>query len=160
MMYYLFKQSQASIVKEVLMQMSTTNPIYIQRIADASPFGEGVRVLIDRLWPRGFPRKKTQIDEWMKDIAPSAELQHWFAHIPERYPVFSAFYERELLEDPLHVEMLLRLKNYQTHSALILLYGSKNTEHNNAQVLLRVLQRICETSPHVYVHNNQTVRNN
>ena len=142
------------------MQMSTTNPIYVQRIIDAYAPNEGVKVLVDRLWPRGFPRKKAQIDEWMKDIAPSAELQHWFAHIPERYPVFSAFYERELLEEPLHIEMLLRLKNYQTHSALILLYGSKNTEHNNAQILLRVLQRICETSPQVHAHHNQTVRSN
>ncbi len=142
------------------MILSTANIIRIKRIYDRPEPSDGMRVLIDRLWPRGLPRKQAQIDEWMKEIAPSAELRQWFAHIPERYPVFSALYERELLEDPLHVEMLMSLKKYQEASNLTLLYGAKNEHQNHAQVLLRVLMRVCEMAPHVYEQTNQTVRSN
>lgn len=146
--------------EEVLMILSTANLICIKRIYDVPQPSDGTRVLIDRLWPRGLPRKKAQIDEWMKDIAPSAELRQWFSHIPERYPVFSALYERELLEDPLHVELLMKLKKYQERNTLTLLYGAKNELQNHAQVLLRVLTRVCEVAPHVYEQTIQTVRSN
>ncbi len=142
------------------MILSTANLICIKRIYDVPQPSDGTRVLIDRLWPRGLPRKKAQIDEWMKDIAPSAELRQWFSHIPERYPVFSALYERELLEDPLHVELLMKLKKYQERNTLTLLYGAKNELQNHAQVLLRVLTRVCEVAPHVYEQTIQTVRSN
>ena len=130
--------------------MDTTNPIRIKRIFDLPQPSDGIRVLIDRLWPRGISRKKAQIDEWMKDVAPSPELRQWFAHIPERYPVFCALYERELLEDMVHVDLLLRLKHYQEQGTLTLLYGAKNEQQNHAQVLLRVLQRVCEAAPDVH----------
>lgn len=75
-------------------------PVSVKRVYDPPAPEDGVRVLVDRLWPRGLSREKAAIDEWMKDIAPSPELRVWFGHRPERFAEFAAAYERELAEDP------------------------------------------------------------
>jgi len=75
-------------------------PVSVKRVYDPPAPEDGVRVLVDRLWPRGLSREKAAIDEWMKDIAPSPELRVWFGHRPERFAEFVAAYERELAEDP------------------------------------------------------------
>ncbi len=137
--------------------MDTIYPIRIKRIYDTPLASDGLRILVDRLWPRGVPKKRTQVDEWMKEVAPSTELRQWFAHTPERYPVFSALYERELLEDPLHIAMLMRLKELHANNALTLLYSAKNEHQNHAQVLLRVLQRVCSIDTTPVVRQDQIV---
>lgn len=135
--------------KEVLITMNTPNQVQIKRIYAPSSPTDGMRILVDRLWPRGLNKSKANIDEWMKDIAPSPQLRQWFAHISERFPIFSALYERELLEDPVHVELILQLKRYLENSPVTLLYGAKNEEQNHARVLLKVLQQVCETPERV-----------
>jgi uncharacterized protein YeaO (DUF488 family) len=79
--------------------------ILVKRIYDAPSPEDGVRILVDRLWPRGISKERAAVNEWMKEIAPSTELCKWFGHQPERFDEFSARYERELEGDPLRNEL-------------------------------------------------------
>lgn len=98
---------------------------------------DGYRVLVDRLWPRGLSRAEAKLDEWMQDIAPSTALRERFGHDPEKWDEFHAGYEVELAEKPDRVYQLRELE--QRHGTVTLLYGAKDTEHNNAVVLMEVL---------------------
>ena len=68
----------------------------LKRVYEPAARLDGYRILVDRLWPRGLSKENAAIDEWMKDIAPSAELRRWFGHDPEKWPEFRRHYEREL----------------------------------------------------------------
>ena len=98
--------------------------------------GDGKRILVDRLWPRGLRRGDAAIDDWMKDIAPSTALRKWFNHDPARWVGFQEKYRAELHElgDKLD-ELRARAKK----EPVTLLYGAKDTEHNQAVVLRDVL---------------------
>ncbi|MGD7003847.1 DUF488 domain-containing protein [Corynebacterium halotolerans] len=92
----------------------------------------GVRVLVDRLWPRGIKKKDLDHDEWLKDVAPSPELRKWFNHDPERFEEFSRRYEAELDEGNEDVDKLVSLAE---KGDVTLLYAAKDREHNHAVVL-------------------------
>jgi len=93
-------------------------------------------VLVDRVWPRGISKEKLQLDEWAKHLAPSDELRKWFAHQTERWPEFRRRYREEL--KPFYGE-LEQLKRLSQRQCLILLYGARDTEHNQAVVLRELL---------------------
>jgi uncharacterized protein YeaO (DUF488 family) len=99
---------------------------------DASP-EDGTRVLVDRLWPRGLSRKAAKVDLWLKDVAPSDKLRHWFNHDPERWPEFRKRYRAELAENSGDLETLRRL--VAGKKPVTLLFAAKDTEHNNAVAL-------------------------
>ena len=100
---------------------------------------DGLRVLVDRLWPRGLPRTTAAIDLWLKEIAPSTELRRWFGHDPERWPEFKRRY-REELKAPERAAALARLRDAERQSRVVtLLYAARDDTHNHAVALLEVL---------------------
>ena len=93
---------------------------------------DGLRVLVDRLWPRGLSKKLAAVDLWMRDLAPSAELRKWFAHDPKKWKQFCARYARELDTKP---DEIAEIKVQSRVSTVTLLHAAKDTEHNNAVAL-------------------------
>ena len=96
------------------------------------------RVLIDRLWPRGVKKEDLKIDDWTKDLAPSTELRKWFNHDPERWDEFRKRYFKELDTNADQVSELLESAGGRT---LLLLYGAKDEEHNQAVVLKEWMEK-------------------
>src|SRR5690606_33058037 len=76
--------------------MASMVRVAVKRVYDDPGPEDGVRVLVDRLWPRGLSKGDARIDEWRKDVAPSTELRQWYAHDPDRHEVFAARYRAEL----------------------------------------------------------------
>ena len=111
--------------------------IKVRRIYDPQQPGEGYRVLVDRLWPRGISREEASWHEWMKEIAPGNELRKWYSHDPSRWESFRAKYKQELSS---RRDLLLRLRNLESsHGTLTLLYSSKERKLNNAVALREFL---------------------
>jgi uncharacterized protein YeaO (DUF488 family) len=109
----------------------------IKRVYDKPESEDGVRVLVDRLWPRGLTKAKAGLDHWLKDVAPSAELRRWFGHKPERFVVFHQRYRKELAGNPA-VAALRKLGRGRT---VTLLYGARDPKVNHAVVLLTALRK-------------------
>lgn len=97
---------------------------------------DGYRILIDRLWPRGVSKEKAALDEWMKEIAPSAELRRWFGHDPNRWREFQCRYRAELRQ---HSEELNRIRDLAKARQITLVYSAHDERHNDAVVLQNVL---------------------
>lgn len=108
-----------------------------KRVYEKPDKNDGIRVLVDRLWPRGLNEEKAKIDYWMKEIAPSNTLRKWFSHREERWLEFKCRY-REELEDK--NDILKQLKDSGKDKRVTLLYAARDEERNNAQVLLEVLK--------------------
>lgn len=102
---------------------------------------DGKRILVDRLWPRGVNRQKAGIDEWRKEIAPTTELRQWFAHQPEKWSEFQKQYKEELLA-PDKTEELNRIARIAKNQDVTLVYAAKDTQHNNARVLMDIITRL------------------
>ncbi len=109
--------------------------VKIKRAYEDSSDDDGVRVLVDRVWPRGVTKEEAHIDWWAKEVAPSTELRKWFGHKPELYPEFKRRYKAELKSN----EALPRLKELVKEGDVTLVYGAKDEEHNQATVLKEVL---------------------
>lgn len=107
--------------------------ILLKRAYEAPARSDGVRILVDRLWPRGVP--KTGIDLWLKDVAPSTALRQWFAHDPDRWAEFKERYRVELQDNP----ALDELRALVAGSDVTLLYGARDETHNQAVVLKEIL---------------------
>jgi uncharacterized protein YeaO (DUF488 family) len=97
---------------------------------------DGVRILIDRLWPRGLSKADAAIAEWAKDLAPSTELRKWFGHEPARWEQFRRRYAQELLEHP---EQLEALREVARNGPITLVYSARDEVHNDAVVLRDVV---------------------
>jgi len=113
--------------------------IQIKRIYEEPKKEDGLRVLVDRLWPRGVSREKAHIDEWPKEIAPSSQLRKWFGHDPEKWNLFRARYLKEL---KMQKDALKELKKKSSRRKMTLLYAAHDIKHNNAVVLKQVLGKI------------------
>ena len=113
--------------------------IRLKRVYDKPAKADGRRVLVDRIWPRGLKKKEGRIDEWFKEMAPSTGLRKWFGHDPARWKEFKKRYAAELDEQRESIEELARrAKTTKT----TLLFGAKDTEHNNAVILKEYLQKL------------------
>ncbi|MFI6292613.1 DUF488 domain-containing protein [Nonomuraea sp. NPDC050790] len=110
-------------------------PVLIQRVHDHQP-ARGAVFLVDRLWPRGVRKDDLHLDGWLKDAAPSAELRRWFGHRPERFAEFARRYRAELDARP---EAVRPIREAAAEGPVTLLYGAKDTEHNQAVVLREYL---------------------
>jgi uncharacterized protein YeaO (DUF488 family) len=110
--------------------------IRLKRAYEPADGADGVRVLVDRLWPRGVSKTKAALDDWMKDVAPSAGLRKWFGHDPDRWPEFQRRYRAELQQ---HVEELDRIRDLARTQTVTLVYGARDEKHNDAIVLRHVL---------------------
>jgi uncharacterized protein YeaO (DUF488 family) len=111
--------------------------IKLKRIYESPSKDDGVRILIDRLWPRGVSRETAMLDEWDKDIAPSPALRKAFCHDPEKMGEFRAGYFAEL---DANSEGIARLMNLARNGTLTLLYAAKDPVVNHAQVLREYLE--------------------
>lgn len=119
------------------MPPSAEHVVRIKRVYDPPEPGDGQRVLVDRLWPRGLHKADAAIDLWLKDAAPSDELRRWFGHDPARWDAFRARYAAELAERP---AALAHLHEMLRHGTLTLLFAAHDGERNNAVVLRDTLR--------------------
>lgn len=115
--------------------------IQLKRIYEQPHTDDGVRILVDRIWPRGVAKQDANLDYWLKEVAPSNELRKWFNHDPNKYADFKKKYIQELTNgDQLHA--FNELKTIFKHSENItLLYAAKDVQHNQAMVLKEILQK-------------------
>lgn len=110
----------------------------VKRVYDKPVKEDGWRVLVDRLWPRGMTKEAAKIDLWMKEVGPSDALRKSFGHDVDKWPEFQKKYRAELKRKK---ELLTELKKIEKeHRTLTLLFGAKDTEHNQAVVLAEVLK--------------------
>ena|ERR1700760_4218742 len=112
--------------------------IKIKRIYEVRSAGDGYRILVDRLWPRGMKKETADINLWMKEIAPSSELRKWFNHDPEKWKSFLTKYKTEL-EHSTPFEELKSL--IEKHKVITLLYGSRDEQFNQAVALKTFLPK-------------------
>jgi uncharacterized protein YeaO (DUF488 family) len=98
---------------------------------------DGMRVLVDRLWPRGVRKSRARIDLWLKDLAPSTALRKWFGHDPGKWPEFRKRYRAELKGNP----ALAELREQSRQRDITLVYAARDELHNDAVVLKQVLGR-------------------
>lgn len=108
--------------------------VRLKRAYDAAAPGDGFRVLVDRLWPRGVRKEALPLDLWAKDLAPSPGLRTWFGHEPERFPEFARRYLAEL-EAPAARALLEELARRARAGTVTLVYAARDDEHNGAVVL-------------------------
>lgn len=106
--------------------------ITIKRIYSEPAKTDGVRILIDRLWPRGIKKEAARLAEWAKEIAPSTELREWYGHDPARWPEFQKRYKAELKHNEAANAFI---EKYQQEKHLTLLFATKDEEHAHAIVL-------------------------
>ena len=107
----------------------------LKRIYDKPSITDGKRVFVDRLWPRGVKRSTANIDLWMKDIAPSDELRLWFNHEPKKWEGFQKKYRKELEGNKHLLELIAMIRS----TDITILYSSKDPDHNNAVVLVEMI---------------------
>ena len=110
--------------------------VRMKRAYDPPAKGDGRRILVDRLWPRGVSKADAAIDRWAKDIAPSTKLRQWFGHDPERWKAFRTRYAREVREHP---ETLAELRRLARQGPITLVYSARDETHNDAVALRQVL---------------------
>jgi uncharacterized protein YeaO (DUF488 family) len=111
--------------------------IHLKRVYEEPSTTDGLRVLVERLWPRGLTKERAAVDLWLKDVAPSPELRKWFGHDPARWEQFQERYRGELREKKDAVRLL---KQKVKAGPVTLVYAARDEEHNGALVLERILQ--------------------
>ncbi len=119
-------------------ESSATGRVRIKRAYEPAADEDGYRALVDRLWPRGVSKDRAHLDTWMKDIAPSTELRRWFGHDPARWDEFERRYRAELAE-PERRRLVAALADRATQGQVTLVYGARDTLHNEAVVLCAVV---------------------
>ncbi|MFZ1636882.1 MAG: DUF488 domain-containing protein [Candidatus Microthrix parvicella] len=110
--------------------------VWTRRAYEEPTHNDGYRVLVDRLWPRGVSKDDARLDEWCKEIAPSTELRKWFGHDPKRWDEFVERYRTELCD---HEDLVTALVERTEDGRVTLVYGAKDTEHNQAVVLAELI---------------------
>jgi uncharacterized protein YeaO (DUF488 family) len=113
--------------------------VQVRRVYEDPVPGDGTRVLVDRIWPRGMTKEKASLDEWCKQVAPSTVLRKWYGHDPERFGEFTRRYREELTE-PERAEALAHLRELAKAGTLTLLTASKAADISEAAVLAALLQ--------------------
>jgi uncharacterized protein YeaO (DUF488 family) len=110
----------------------------IKRIYDPKDAGDGFRVLVDRIWPRGISKERANLGLWLKEIAPSDALRKWFGHDPDRWAGFRTKYRKELASRMDLVRQVEKLE--REHGSVTLLYSAHDPLHNQAVVLRQFLK--------------------
>ena len=117
--------------------------ITIKRVYDPIDSDDGVRVLVDRLWPRGVSKQALKADHWLREVAPSDQLRQWFGHDPNRWEEFKLRYFAELQTKPETIELLLELAQ---EKGLVILYAARDVHHNQAIALQQYLLSLSPTT--------------
>ncbi len=111
--------------------------IKLKRAYEKPSRDDGMRILVERLWPRGLSKQRAALDLWLKDVAPSAELRTWFGHDPARWTEFQKRYQKELSE---HKDAVKQLKQKARQGTVTLVYAARDEQHNSALVLQKLLR--------------------
>lgn len=114
--------------------------IRLKRVYEKPSRTDGLRILVDRLWPRGLTKQRAAVTLWLKDVAPSTELRKWFGHEVERWPKFQARYHAELAKAT-SAALLDQLAEQARRGPLTLVFGARDPEHNQAKVIADELER-------------------
>lgn len=110
--------------------------IKVKRVYETYAKEDGVRILVDRLWPRGIKKEDAQIDKWFKEIAPSSELRKWYDHDPEKFEAFNQKYHAEIDGTKVLDELIDYIREHKT---VTLVFSSKELKLNNAMVLKNII---------------------
>ena len=110
--------------------------VKLKRAYEPPAADDGIRILVDRLWPRGLSKQRAAIDQWMKDISPSTELRKWFGHDPTRWDEFRRRYAKEVRQHP---ELLDQLRSLAREGPITLVYSARDEAHNDAVELRQVI---------------------
>lgn len=114
-------------------------PIKIKRVYDSPLKEDGLRILVDRLWPRGITKERAAIDYWYKEITPSNNLRKWFAHKEEKFNEFSEMYREELKSQD---NLLKQIKLLSEQKPITLIYAAKDPKINHAIVLKNIIEKL------------------
>ncbi|WP_104192555.1 DUF488 domain-containing protein [Cryobacterium sp. Y82] len=114
--------------------------VRIKRAYEAASADDGCRVLVDRLWPRGVSKESAELDEWLKEVAPSPRLRSWWKHDPKRMDEFAVRYRAELDGNPETQAAVVQLRALAAAGVTTLIYGAKDPQVNHARVLAKFLQ--------------------
>ena len=123
--------------RESIMLSVVAADVRVKRIYDQADAGDGYRVLIDHVWPRGVSRERARLDDWARELAPSDELRRWFAHDPARFDEFRTRYRSELVAER---DRFLELARRAREGPVTILFAARDREHNNAVVLAELLR--------------------
>lgn len=115
--------------------------IQTKRVYSESAKQDGFRILVDRVWPRGFSKKRANVDEWRKDLAPSTALRKWFGHDPTKWTGFRERYRRELTESD-GIDALKKLAQRSRDETITLVYGAADEQHNQAVALKEFIDQV------------------
>ena len=111
--------------------------IRLKRIYDEPSQEDGIRILVDKLWPRGVSKDKAELDMWLKEVAPSDDLRKWFSHDPGKWKEFKERYFKELDQKTEYVDQIIERAE---DNDVTLLYAAKDEEYNNAVVLMEYVK--------------------
>lgn len=111
--------------------------IRLKRVYEPAAPDDGARVFVERLWPRGISKQRAQFADWVRDLAPTAELRRWYSHRPERWPEFRTRYLAELQPRGAELE---RLRALAREGRLTLVYAARDEHRNSATVLKEALE--------------------
>jgi uncharacterized protein YeaO (DUF488 family) len=112
--------------------------IRLKRVYDQPSRTDGLRVLVDRVWPRGLTKQRAAVELWLKNVAPSTDLRKWFNHDSSKWKEFESRYRKELREKKAELQLLKKESKVRT---VTLLFGARDEKHNQAVVLKKVLDR-------------------
>ena len=112
--------------------------VAVKRIYEESSPDDGQRILVDRVWPRGVSRVDAALDQWLPEVGPSDGLRRWFGHDPDRWAEFQRRYRAELADNPAWAELVALVTDHPS----TLLFGARDTAHNQAVVLATVLAEL------------------
>lgn len=117
--------------------------IRIKRVYSEPSSRDGIRILVDRVWPRGVSRERARIVDWRKELAPSTSLRKWFGHDPAKWTEFCRRYRAEL-KRPGQLEEVKKLAQLSSLRTVTLVYGAADEEHNQAAVLRDLLKELAQ----------------
>ena len=116
--------------------------VKLKRVYDKPEAGDGVRILVERLWPRGLSKEEAKVDIWLKDVAPSPHLRKWFSHDPAKWEEFRRRYYRELDQNRDAVKGLLEITKVR---GATFVYGSREKKYNSALALKSYIEKLVKT---------------
>ena len=119
--------------------MTHPRDVQVRRIYDDPRDDDGIRVLVDRRWPRGVSKARAELDVWCTDIVPSDALRTWYGHSPDRFEEFGLFFRQEL-EAPERAAALKYLRVMTAHSRVTLLTATKRSDMSQATIIAQLLR--------------------
>lgn len=118
--------------------------IRIKRVYSEPSARDGMRILVDRVWPRGISKNRARILEWRKDLAPTTALRKWFGHEPARWDEFRKRYRTELVRSGM-MDELRKLARLAQRKSITLVYGAADETHNQAVVLMELITKLAHS---------------